>query len=76
MLLNPALFVMLERPLTRRQAMSKYKVIPKRLKSRRLNKNAPKAKVHIPKKGKGSFVRRLKKALKEYLSNVKYTVIL
>lgn len=38
-----------------------------RLKTRRLNKNAPKAKTHRPKKGKGSFYRRFIKALADVI---------
>jgi hypothetical protein len=44
--------------------IGKYKSATKRLKSRRLNRNAPKAKTHKPKKGKGSFIRTLTLALK------------
>lgn len=32
----------------------------KQVKTRRLNKNAPKAKAHKPKKGKGSYSKKLK----------------
>ncbi len=48
---------------------SEVKVLT-RTKTRRLNRNAPKAKTHKPKKGKGAYV-RIKAILKNFFRGLK-----